>query len=421
MGKQTHAATGSGAGARKLLFTCAVGALFACSPDTDLTIGGASVGAGVASPGPAAAELVDPVPGTIDVPVNLEAIIVRFPQPVTWGADSLRVCGGADPGSAAVATGPPSAVPCDTGSCYRSALGAALPAGVTCDVALGPGVTDARGDVVPPGLIGRFQSASAPDTTPPELGDVSVASAGPCLTVSFSTDEPATGMVSIEAGGVVVDAGAGVGKTRFEVAVSLGALPPGEAATVSVQVSDRAGNVAGASPLPFTTPPALPPLAITEVLANAAGPEPAQEYVELRNLGTDAVVLSGLRLEDGKGSDDLPVDTLPPGGYALVVASTYDPAEGEDPAPRPGTLLLRVDARIGSDGLANSGEPVRLMSGDAVVSTYGGWVDTSSTRWAGRSVHRLIQTACDRPDAWNHLPLEPTPGAGPPLGAETPP
>jgi hypothetical protein len=29
-------------------------------------------------------------------------------------------------------------------------------------------------------------------------------------------------------------------------------------------------------------------------------------------------------------------------------------------------------------------------------------------------VHRLIQTACDAADAWNHAPLAPTPGAEPP-------
>ena len=75
------------------------------------------------------------------------------------------------------------------------------------------------------------------------------------------------------------------------------------------------------------------------MLANAAGPEPAQEYVELRNLGGDAVSLAGLRLEDAKGGDDLPAETLAPGGYALVVPSGYDPAQGQDPAPRAGTLL----------------------------------------------------------------------------------
>ena len=244
--------------------------------------------------------------------------------------------------------------------------------------------------------------------------DLSIAAAGPCLTVGFSTDEPATATIVIQAGGVEATSPAGVGQTRFDLALPLAALPAQSAATIAVTATDRAGNVATSSPLAFETPPPVPPIAITEVLANAAGPEPAQEYVELRNLGPEAVSLAGLRLEDSKGGDDLPAETLAPDGYALVVASGYDPAQGQDPAPRAGTLLVRVDTRIGSDGLANGGELVRLMSGDTVVSSYGGWVSVSASSWAGKGVHRLVQTACDRPDAWNRTPLAATPGAGPP-------
>ena len=75
---------------------------------------------------------------------------------------------------------------------------------------------------------------------------------------------------------------------------------------------------------------------------------------------------------------------------------------------------MRVDTRIGADGLSNSGEAVQLVQGDAVVSSYGGWVSVSAGSWNGNAVHRLVQTACDRSDAWNHTPLPPTPGAGPP-------
>jgi hypothetical protein len=73
-----------------------------------------------------------------------------------------------------------------------------------------------------------------------------------------------------------------------------------------------------------------------------------------------------------------------------------------------------VDSRLGSDGLSNGGEVVKLVQGDSVVSSYGGWVDVSSSVWAGRAVHRLVQSACDRPGAWNATPLPPTPGSGPP-------
>jgi hypothetical protein len=232
--------------------------------------------------------------------------------------------------------------------------------------------------------------------------------------VSFGTDEPATGTVVIEAGGAKIDTPAGVGSTAFSVSIPTMTLPPATNATVTVSAVDRAGNLAASSPVPFQTPAGLPPIALTEVLANAAGPEPAQEYVELRNLGEAPVDLTGLRLEDAKGSDELPAEMLPPGAYALVVPSGYDPSQGQDPAPRAGTALLRVDARLGADGLGNGGERVRLMLGEAVVSSYGGWVDVSASSWAGKGVHRLVQTACDRPDTWNRTPLDATPGAASP-------
>src|SRR6185369_6311977 len=153
-----------------------------------------------------------------------------------------------------------------------------------------------------------------------------------------------------------------------------------------------------------------PPLVVTEVLANPAGTEPAQEYVEIRNLGDETLSLEGLLVQDSRGGDMLPAAELAAGAYALIVTSAYDPQSGADPAPRPGTMLVRVDSRIGTDGLSNGGEAVRLVQGETVISSYGGWVDVSSAAWAGHSVHRLVETACDRRDAWSRAPLEPTPG-----------
>jgi hypothetical protein len=393
-------------------FLIAVLALACAPPATDLvrSSGDPKV---TPPPGSAAAggSLLDPTAGAVDVPANLAAVIVRFAGPVVWGEAGIRVCDG-DGGP--VASSPPVEVPCDGGACYRTELAAPLPAATTCEVAIGDGITDAAGKAIAAGVIGVFDTAAARDQIPPALAAITVDGAGPCLTVAFSTDEPSTGTVVIEAGEARIETPAGVGLTSFSVSVPVGPLPAESAATITVTAVDRAGNVAASSPLPFQTPPALPPIAITEVLANAAGPEPAQEYVELRNLGDAPVDLTGLRLEDAKGSDDLPGETLPPGVYALVVASGYDPGQGQDPAPRAGTALLRVDTRLGADGLSNGGERVRLMRGDAVVSSYGGWVDVSASSWAGKGVHRLVQTACDRPDAWNRTPLDATPGAGPP-------
>jgi hypothetical protein len=397
-----------------LLISCTATVSLACAPETDLTNVAAS-GASTPPPsGPAGAVLVDPPAGAAAVPLNLASVEVQFPAAITWGSAGLIVCDG--PGGP-VPVAPPVEVPCaaDTsGVCYRAELGGPLPASVSCAVAIAAGAVDAAGVQVGAGAIGAFEDAATPDVTPPVLGDVAVAVEGPCLGVSFSTDEPSSGTVVVAAGGVEIDSPAGAGETRFDLGIPLGSLPPAAAATVTVSATDLAGNTAAGAPFSFQTPAALPPVVITEVLANPAGPEPQQEYVELRNLGDTDVPLDGLRLQDSKGGDDLPAETLAAGGYGLVVTASYDPAEGSDPAPRAGTLLVRVDTRIGADGLSNAGEAVQLVAGDAVVSSYGGWVDVSAGSWNGNAVHRLVQTACDRSAAWNHTPLVPTPGWGPP-------
>jgi Lamin Tail Domain len=387
--------------------------LAGCAPATDLShLTGAGTQAGPPA-GPGGAALVDPPAGAAQVPVNLNGVIVRFPAEIAWGSSGLSLCGD----GLAVPTSPPAPTDCadgGSGVCYRVDLQGGLPPNAACSVALAPGAVDAGGAPLAPGVIGVFQDAAAPDLTPPVIGDVAVQVSGPCLQVAFSTDEPAAGTVALQSDGAEVDTPAGAGQTTFQVAIPLRGLPPSVAATVSVNAVDLAGNLASSAPFAFTTPPAVPPLAITEVLANPAGPEPQQEYVELRNLGDDPVSLAGLRLADSKGGDDLPDQTLAAGGYALVVTSSYDPAEGSDPPPRAGTLLARVDSRLGADGLSNSGEAVQLLLGDTVVSSYGGWVSVSAGSWNGKAVHRLVQSACDGAAAWSHSPLPPTPGDGPP-------
>jgi Lamin Tail Domain len=357
-----------------------------------------------------AGTLIDPLAGATGVPVNLAGVTVRFAAPVTLPADALAVCGH-------MATTVSDAATCDGGTCYTAGLRDALPASTSCRVELGAGGLDGAGHALAPGLIGAFDTAAVPDETPPMITSLSIQAAGPCLDVSFDTDEVATGTVILHVGDVDASSAstsAGTGLTSFDVGIPMTGLPPERDATVTVRAVDRAGNVAESPPLAWRTPTALPPVAITEVLANPLGPEPAQEWVELRNLGADTVSLAGLGIADSRAADPLPATTLGPGEYALVVTASYDPENGADPPPRAGTQLLRVDGRIGADGLSNGGEVTRLLEGDAVVSSYGGWIDVSSVAWAGRSVHRLVETACDRRDAWNHAPLPPTPGAGPP-------
>lgn len=153
-----------------------------------------------------------------------------------------------------------------------------------------------------------------------------------------------------------------------------------------------------------------PPIAITEVLANPAGLESTQEYVEIFNLGDTPASLAGLVLRDRDGEDALPAVELPAGAYALIVPEGFVPG-GPDPAPRAGTPLLGVVGRLGRDGLANAGEPAALFAPDGrILSSYGGFVNVESSAWNGRSVHRQDPRACDAPASWIAKPLSPTPG-----------
>jgi hypothetical protein len=147
------------------------------------------------------------------------------------------------------------------------------------------------------------------------------------------------------------------------------------------------------------------------VLSNPAGPEPVQEFVELHNSGESPVDVTGFILEDGKGRDLLPAASVPPGAYALIVPSGFDDTAPGDVPPRPGTLLLRVDSRLGGDGLSNDRDVVRLRLPDGtLLSSYDGFTSTSASSWNGRSLHRRPGSVCDGAASWSTLPGIPTPG-----------
>jgi hypothetical protein len=233
--------------------------------------------------------------------------------------------------------------------------------------------------------------------------------------VSLQTDEPAAVAVVLRGGGAERTVSAGAGTTQFSVAASIAAFAGGSELEVVARATDAAGNIAESAGVAVSVPDGLLPLAITEVLANAAGSEPAQEFIEIRNLGDSPLDVEGLSIEDAKAADVLPSAVLEPGAYALIVPSGFDPAGGADVPPRGGTILVRVDARLGSDGMTNGGEVVRLRTGaGTVVSAYGGSVDVSAAKWAGKGVHRIPEDACDQPASWTRLPTVATPGGAAP-------
>lgn len=383
----------------------------ACVPQTDLASMG---GTGAVMGQGAGARLVDPAAGAVGVPRNLAAVWLGFAGPVSVPEGALRLGGAAG----LVAVGEPAVGGCpdsSAGLCVKMEVQGLLESAQTYLVSLGPGIEELDGTVVAPGEVGQFDTAVNDDRIPPSIMGMSVTPSGPCVLVAFQTDEPAEASVHVDGDGVARVVAAGAGASTFSAALFLGDLPGGTAVAISVAAVDRAGNQSLSAAVPLAIPDGLLPLAITEVHANPAGPEPAQEFVEVRNLGAQAVNVGGLVIADAKGMDTLPEGLVEAGAYALIVPSGFDPASAKDTPPLAGTALVRVDSRIGSDGLSNGGEALRLLSsGGVVISSYSAAVDVSATAWAGQSVHRLPETACDQAPSWTQRPLPATPGWGAP-------
>jgi hypothetical protein len=396
-----------------LLLACA-----ACSPNTDLAAeqhAPSTSTSGATTTSDAGAvfglpELVDPPAGSAQVPTNLARVILAFfgPLQVPDSAAPINLRAG-DGTEVALALG--DTVSC-SGTCYAAIPASTLAATTSYAVEVVAGALHLEGGkLVPSGQVGSFTTADAPDEYAPLISGFALTIAEGCLHAQFVTDEAAWPEIIITAGDQAASLDAGGIGTTFDLLTHLPDLPVDVDAQAIARAVDRAGNSADSSVLALHLPPKIPRLVITEVLANPAGSEYTQEFVELENLEADPVSLAGMLIEDKTGSDVLPDLTVPAGGFALVVAANFVMDDGKDPVPRDGTVIVPVSGRIGADGLSNDGEPVRLVSSDgAVVSEYGGWVNVSATAWNGMSVHRVSVDACDQPSAWTNAPELPTPG-----------
>jgi hypothetical protein len=355
-------------------------------------------------------QLIEPPPGSVAIPINLAGLTVQFTEEV-WPTGVVApfllrpAAGEAMPlplGEAATCMG----------TCYRLVPGALLvPSAVhTLEVVVG-GLQFFDGKPVPGGSLGTFSTTAAADTFLPRLETFTAATSEGCLSIKLVADEAVhLEIILTFDGSQTMVSPDGLAKT-IDYSGRLPDPQPTGPAEVVARVVDRAGNATVSAPVSLLFPPRLPRLVITEVLANPAGSENTQEMVEIYNAGNEPVELAGLRLADKAGSDVLPAATLAVGAFAVVVAEAYNPSDGKDPAPREGTLVVRVPGRLGNDGLSNSGEVVQLLTntGD-VISQYGGWVDVSATSWSGKSVKRSNFEVCDAADAWGKSPATPTPG-----------
>lgn len=327
-------------------------------------------GALVVADGPdAGAAMTDtwPADGTAGVPATLPLVAVRFDGYVD-GTDAIGL--GDDAGGEVPVRR--QAVPCDLigwrdGRCVVLRPAAALARGAAYRIVVGEDVRDATGAPVGP-VTAMFRTASGGRAT--DLGWLSPTCAldeesvavgclladDRSLTLRVRADAPVRlWLVSAHATDSAV-------APRGEATLRLAGLSPGTPQDVTLRAVDLSGREQSVTST-WSTEADLAPLSITEVRADPRGPEPAQEYVEVANVGHAPVDLSGFTLADRADREGDRVSDavlVPPGARVLLVADAFDPTHPEDASVPPGVGLVRLGTSLGSGGLANGGEPLFL-------------------------------------------------------------
>lgn len=240
---------------------------------------------------------------------------------------------------------------------------------------------------------------------PAGLSAPRVAFADGCLMVDLDADEPSDLRLRVRAsrdpdGAKVLWS---VGVTRHRLALE---LAPGAIEGIGIELLDLAGNrIEWQIAAPASERP--PAVVITEVLANPAGPEPAQEWVELKNISSRPVQLEGWTLDDrddGVGANVFPHAELSPGQYAVVVGRGFQSGLGADPPVAAGTLLIEVEGTVGAAGLSNAGESLVLRDDRGrLVSRYGADLQRLAPA-DGQSVERIDPRSCDVVGSWRLNP-----------------
>ncbi len=269
---------------------------------------------------------------------------------------------------------------------------------------------DADSMALPPVDVGsvtfeqRALLGPAPEASPSSAcGEVEMALGVGCAAVGddrllLRADHPLLWLFRAPAAAVVVSAR---GEQR-----AVGGLVPSSTVRVAGEVIDESG-----ARYPFdeqvTTLAATARVVINEVLANAAGPEPAAEWVELYNDGSAELNLAGYRLRDGGGEVTLPEAVLAPHAYALLVREDFAANSTADVPPAPDTTLVALPT-LAKNGLSNSGETLELLDAQGLcVSLF----PALPSNDAGVSLARRTPAAPD--DDPSAFAVHAAPGASP--------
>lgn len=192
--------------------------------------------------------------------------------------------------------------------------------------------------------------------TAPLCSEGEVAVPGACLTVEddrLALSASAEGLWLVDTDAVDVTRAVVTGDVLL-----VKGLQPATHQTVAFRVYDLSGTLHGFS-VDVVTAPVTPRIVISEVMANPAGPEPSQEWIELVNDGITAVDLSGWKLADPGMETPLPSYQLQPGEYVVLVGPGWEADPDLGAVPPEAVTVLELP-QLGKSGLSNSGELLRL-------------------------------------------------------------
>jgi hypothetical protein len=376
------------------------------------------------SSGPEAV-LVSPRPGQHEVPTNLGRVRTRFSTPVRFDESATLVLE-AEGGDSIELAGPSPCPGWAPGFCAQWELGGELGADTRYRPQAGT-LQDLAGQaLVPAAQETWFRTGLGPDHDPPALDKVSAYVRGRCVVVGAIADEPLRLTLRVGSGKAELE-----GWGPLALAVPVFDAEVGHELEWTLSAEDLAGQ-AGETVGSVIAGPAFgaPAIAITEVLANPAGAEPAREFVELKVLGDTSVTTAGVLLSDlpwgliedalDLGSeppgDPLPAVVLDPDEVAIITGPGFAEAAGDDSDPVAGTRVLELESSLGESGLKNSGESVTLyqVSPARLLGSYGNWIATESTSHGGRSVAVVDPRGCDVAANWrSHPDGGADPGAAP--------
>lgn len=349
-------------------------------------------------------QLLSPPARSADVATNLRRAVVSFSKPV-YGVHSgslwLQLHSGQRLAGEVIRASP-LCQERSAGTCYELRLAERLPPLQQIELRTSDAVMDAEGRRVLQGAPRLFATSADPDLTAPEIGALQVQAADGCVVVRVRSSEPVD--VALRADWAAQQP-ASTGLAEAELSLQ---APVSPGAELRIVLQDLAGNETVSAPQVVAPFDAAARVVITEVLANPAGPEPSQEWVELQNLSDAPVNLSAWILDDnddGVGRNTLPASELGPGQHAVVVGPKYSENNPADPSPAAGTLLLRLQSTLGAGGLANAGEPIVLRDPRGqLISAYGAHYATAAKSWSGRSVERINPAGCDVRANWRPNP-----------------